>query len=228
MSIGERILARMDGADDADVVWISRDFLDMGEWTSVYSAMKRLVNDGALRRVGEQEDGATTKRGLYHRPRVNRLTRRETVPTPSAVVGAIARRDNLDVLVDQGVAANLVGLTPLQPTRQVHHTNKNVPPVDLGGTSVSFKVAAPSKMFWAGRPGMMAHQAMTWAREILTSGDVEGRDAAIGVLRRYVSEHAEVRDDLVANVDRMPRWMREVTHEVSEPAFEPEGSGMTI
>jgi hypothetical protein len=54
-------------------------------------ALQRLVASGQLRRID---------RGLYDQPSQNRLTGLPSPPDPRAVIDAIARRDQIRVLVD--------------------------------------------------------------------------------------------------------------------------------
>ena len=198
LGVRERILALMDAKIQDGAVWIVRDFARLGEQKAVYSALARMVDAGEIERIGASE-GPTPKRGLFFRPRTNGLTQRRTKPRPFEVVKAMARRDNLSILVDKGVAANLVGVTPLQPARQVYHTSRAMSAVDVGGIDVEFRMARPSKLYWADRPGMMAYQAMAWARDILTA-DGEGVDDVRQALVRHLRENPEVATDLGDNV----------------------------
>ena len=54
---------------------------------------------------------------------LNKLTKRPTTPDCRAVVGAIARRDQLRLLVDGMTAANDLGLTDAVPARLTIHTD---------------------------------------------------------------------------------------------------------
>lgn len=70
-------------------------------------ALQRLVNAGQLRRID---------RGLYDQPKVNSLTKKAATPDYHAIVDtAIARRDQLHLLVDGMTAANDLGLTGAVP-----------------------------------------------------------------------------------------------------------------
>ena len=61
---------------------------------------------GGLRRID---------RGLYDRPKINSLTKKATAPDYRAVIDAIARRDQLRLMVDGMTAANDLGLTDAVP-----------------------------------------------------------------------------------------------------------------
>jgi len=83
--------------DGISHVWVPTDFAAFGSRDAVDKTLQRMVRDGELRRID---------RGLYDRPTINRLTKRPTNPDYRAVVDAIARRDQLRLLVDGMTAAN--------------------------------------------------------------------------------------------------------------------------
>src|SRR5207253_2150728 len=89
-------------ADDHGRVWTPSDFADLGGRAAIDKALQRLAATGELRRID---------RGLYDRPRKNRLTGREAVPDYRAVIQAVTRRDQARFVLDGMTAANDLGLT---------------------------------------------------------------------------------------------------------------------
>ncbi|WP_321575013.1 DUF6088 family protein [Paraburkholderia franconis] len=85
------------------------DFAQLGSRDLVDKTLQRLVASGKLRRID---------RGLYDMPSINRLTNRPSVPDYRAVVEAVARRDQIRVLVDGITAANDLGLQLVDTTHQ--------------------------------------------------------------------------------------------------------------
>lgn len=85
-----RILRRIAKARPR-AVWTPVDFLDLGSRDAVDKVLQRLVGTGDLRRID---------RGLYDKPGINSLTQQPTAPDPREVIDAIARRDQIRVLVD--------------------------------------------------------------------------------------------------------------------------------
>ena len=83
-------------------VWTPVDFLDLGSRDAVDKTLQRLVHGGQLRRID---------RGLYDAPRLNRLTKRPAVTDYRQIIDALARRDQVRMLVDGLTAANDLGLT---------------------------------------------------------------------------------------------------------------------
>ena len=72
-------------------VWTPVDFLDLSSRDAVDKALQRLAQAGQLRRID---------RGLYDTPRVNPLTKKPAVPDYRQIIDAVARRDQLRMLVD--------------------------------------------------------------------------------------------------------------------------------
>jgi len=181
-------------------VWIVADFLDLGSRAAVNKALQRLAKAGQLRRID---------RGLYDRPGWNRLTRTPSPPDPRGVIDAIARRDQIRVLVDGMTAANDLGLTNAVPAKIVVHTDARLKPVRLGNLEIAFKPAAASKLHWAGRPAMRIVQALHWLRD--TGMDDE---QAVGIRRRLHTllendKSGTIRADLREGLTTLPAWMQD-------------------
>jgi hypothetical protein len=83
------------------------------------------------------------------------------------IIDAIARRDQIRILVDGLTAANQLGLTDAVPAHVVVHTDARIRPIKLGKLTISFKPTAPSRLYWAGRPSMRIVQALHWLRDLL-------------------------------------------------------------
>ena len=107
-------------------------------------------------------------RGLYDRPRRNKLTGRTTVPDYRAVIQAVSRRDNARVVIDGMTAWNDLGLTTAVPARIKVLIGARLKPIRLGNQVIQFKTAAPSRLFWAGRPAMRVVQALHWLQDMLS------------------------------------------------------------
>ena len=194
-----RLIARI--ARDPEEVWVPGDFADLGSRAAVDKALQRLVAAGDLRRID---------RGLYDRPRRNKLTGSLTVPDYRAVIRAVARRDRARVVIDGMSAANDLGLTTAVPARVEVLTDARLKPIRLGGQEIHFKLAAPSRLYWAGRPAMRVVQALYWMQDMLSQESE--RERARAVLRRLFAEprHGEaIRDDLRAGLSALPIWMQE-------------------
>ena len=199
-----RILARI--KSNPGSVWTAADFVDIGSRAAVDKALQRLVAGGGLRRID---------RGLYDRPRRNAVTGRTAVPDYRAVIQAVSRRDNARVVIDGMTAANDLGLTTAVPARIEVLVDARLKPIRLGNQLIQFKTAAPSRLFWAGRPAMRVVQALHWLQDILPNE--RERRRVIEHLRKILADPAHglpIRDDLRTGLSALPIWMQDFVREV--------------
>lgn len=185
-------------------VWTPVDFLDLGSRDAVDKALQRLVSVGRLRRLD---------RGLYDIPRINRLTKRPAVADYRQIVDALARRDQVRMLVDGLTAANDLGLTTAMPSKVVIHTDARRRAIQLDNLTIEFKRTAPSKLYWAGRPATRIVQALHWLKDTLPTD----RDRILARLSSILADPRygkELRDDLHAGLPTLPAWMQEVVREL--------------
>jgi hypothetical protein len=200
----KRLVAdRISSAPTAQV-WTPVDFLDLGSRDAVDKALQRLVQAGQLRRID---------RGLYDTPRINNLTNRPAVADYRQIVDALARRDQVRMLVDGLTAANDLGLTTAVPAQVVIHTDARRRSIHLDNLVIKFKQTAPSKLYWAGRPAMRIVQALRWLKDTLPTD----RDRILAQLSAILNDrrHGKVlRDDLRAGIGTLPAWMQAIVREL--------------
>lgn len=183
-------------------VWTAADFLDLGTRDAVDKALQRLVGAGWLRRID---------RGLYDKPRHNSLTKQPSPPDPREVIDAIARRDQIRVLVDGMTAANDLGLTNAVPAKIVVHADARLKPIRLGKLDITFKPTAASKLYWAGRPAMRLVQALHWLRDTTTQADgTQGLRRKLRNLLVHDTQGARLRADLTKGLSTLPSWMQDL------------------
>ena len=185
-------------------VWTPVDFLDLGSRAAVDKALQRLTRDSAVSRVD---------RGLYYRSGTNALTRKATTPDIRAIVDAIARRDQTRVVVDGLTAANDLGLTTAVPARITVLTDARLRPIKLGKQQIIFKSAAPSRLYWAGRPAMRIVQALYWLQDVIQFDPT----ALLKHLRAVIKDPvhgAAVRDDLRSGLHALPTWMQPLVRQL--------------
>jgi len=202
-ALKSRISALIDAAACSQV-WVPSDFADLGNRDAIDKVLQRMVAAGELRRI---------ERGLYDRPSMNQLTNSPTTPDYRAVIAAIARRDQLRMLVDGLTAANDLGLTDAVPARVVVHTDARRRGVRLGNLDIQFKHTAPSRLYWAGRPAMRVVQALYWLKDMLASD----RDHILGRLRDVLAGSANgdaIREDLASGLSMMPAWMQDIARDL--------------
>ena len=125
------------------------------------------------------------------------------------MIDALARRDQVRMLVDGMTAANDLGLTDAVPGRVVVHTDARRRSLQVGPLTVEFKATAPSRLYWAGRPAMRVVQAFHWLKDLLPSDGPR-------IMRRLqdvVTDAAHgpaIRADLADGLPTLPAWMQDV------------------
>lgn len=199
-SLPERVLERISNAPGK--VWTPADFADIGGRDAVDKALQRMVKINELRRI---------ERGLYDKPSFNGLTGKPTVPDYRAVIDAVARRDKVRCLIDGMTAANELGLTNAVPAKIEILVDARLKPISLGNQKIVFKNAAPSRLYWAGRPGMYLVQALYWLHDVMAS-DVEKSkiDKTIQKLLGDKKNGMKLAEDLKTGMSAMPIWMQDI------------------
>ena len=185
-------------------VWTPVDFLDLGSRDAVDKSLQRLVRAGQLRRID---------RGLYDTPRLNNLTKRPAVADYRQIIDALARRDQVRMLVDGLTAANDLGLTTAVPAHVVIHTDARRRTIRLDNLAIEFKQTAPSKLYWAGRPAMRIVQALRWLKDTLPT-DRDRILAQLSVILNDRRHGKALRDDLRAGIGTLPAWMQAIVREL--------------
>jgi hypothetical protein len=205
LDLKSRVYGRI-SASSPGAVWVVGDFEDFGSRDAVYKMLQRLAAVGDLRRID---------RGLYDRPRINRLTGKPAAADYRAVIDAIARRDQARMLVDGMTAANDLGLSDAVPGRVIIHSDARVKPLRLGKLTITFQLTSASKLYWAGRPAMRIVQALRWLKPKLDNPDDSQR------IRRHIAallmdskKGAALRKDLKKGLSALPIWMQDFLHDL--------------
>jgi hypothetical protein len=180
-------------------VWVPADFAQLGSRDVIDKTLQRMVLRGQLRRID---------RGLYDKPVVNSLTKRYSSPDYRAVADAIARRDNLRLLVDGMTAANDLGLTDAVPAHVTIYTDTRRRSIRLDNLMIDFKMAASSRLYWAGRPAMRVVQALHWLKDMLAIDDTHVQKRIRQILADPV-HGTNICNDLIQGFNFLPAWMQD-------------------
>jgi hypothetical protein len=187
-------------------VWTASDFTALGTRSAVDKTLQRLVASAELRRID---------RGLYDRPTKNELTGKLTVPDYRAVIRGVARRNKVRVLVDGMTAANDLGLTTAVPARIEVLVDSRLEPIRIGNQVIHFRTAAPSRLFWAGRPAMRVVQALYWMQDLLLRKEERGGTMQkLGKILAEKDQGSAIREDLQKGFSGLPIWMQPLIHEL--------------
>lgn len=183
-------------------VWTPGDFADAGSREAVDKALQRLTKSSDIRRI---------ERGLYDMPRLNKLTGKPSTPDYRAVIEAVARRDKARFIVDGMTAANTLGLTNAVPAKIEVLVDARLKPIELGNQKIVFKQAAPSRLYWAGRPGMYLVQALRWIHDTMHAETERSKvDQIIQKLLTDRNEGPKIAEDLRMGLSAMPIWMQDI------------------
>lgn len=112
-------------------------------------------------------------------------------------------------------AANDLGLTTAVPARVEVLVDARLKPIRLDSQEIHFKAAAPSRLYWAGRPAMRIVQALYWLQDMLEDADSRARIA--DRVRRILDDRGHgraIRDDLRAGLSALPIWMQEFVRDL--------------
>jgi Family of unknown function (DUF6088) len=163
--------------------------------------LSRLCRAGTLRRVG---------RGLYDWPRHSAVLDRAAPASVDAVVDAVKRRANVQVVQGNLAAANALGLTNAVPTRPVFLATRALGDVKIGGRTLSFTAAGAVLTPWLGTPAAPVVQALLWLRGN-GSGQLTG---AIPTLQTRVSDDAK--RSLARGINKLPSWAIHAARSIAE------------
>jgi Family of unknown function (DUF6088) len=188
-------------------VWVPNDFTHLGSRDAIDKTLQRMVRAGNLRRI---------ERGLYDHPSINSLTKRPTVPDYRAILAALARRDQLRMLVDGMTAANDLGLTDAVPARVTIHTDARRRSITLDNLVIEFRQTAPSRLYWADHPAMRVVQALHWLKDTLGT-DRARVMARLALVLADPAHGKAISDDLLQGIRTLPAWMQNLVRELSGP-----------
>lgn len=163
----------------------------MGSRAAVDQGLTRLVKDGVLRRVG---------RGLYDWPRHSDVLDGPAPTNLNAVVDALKRRFDIDVVPSNLAAANAMGLTHAVPTRVEYLTTRKVRDVKVGSRKVRLVPAGTALAPWLNTPAAPVVQALFWLHDHHHQID----DDAIVSIRKKASPDA--RRVLDRDMHSLPGW----------------------
>lgn len=180
-------------------VWTPIDFLDLGARAAVDKVLQRLAKSDSIARLD---------RGLYYLPRKNSLTGRISMPDTRAVIDAVGRRDQTRLLIDELTAANDLGFTTAVPSQVVVLSDARLRSIQLGNQEIRFKQAAPSKLFWAGRPAMRIVQALHWLQDMIQTNQAEDATDRLRDILRDPARGQLLCDDLREGLPTLPIWMQ--------------------
>lgn len=188
---------------DSSSVVTPTDFLNLGNRSAIDKVLQRLVKNHVLRRID---------RGLYDQPRINSLTGQENAPDYLKVIDAVARRDQVRLLLDGMTCANELGLTNAVSGQIIVHTDGRLKPITLGKLVIRFKLTSPSKLYWANRPALRVVQALHWLHAVLQTNEEIDQELVQSKLIQLLQTPIQgkiICNDLLEGLHTVPAWMQQ-------------------
>ena len=173
-------------------VFTPADFKDIGNRSSVESAIRRLKNAGTIRQLA---------RGLYDFPQTDPQLG-SLAPSVDRILKALENRDAVRLQPSGAYAANLLGLSSQIPMKIVILTDGPTRRIQIGKQQILLKRTTPRNMYTAGRISGTVIQALRWLGK-------ENADQAILKLLRNNLTHEDM-DQLRKDVRYAPVWIAEV------------------
>ena len=118
---------------DPNTLFITSDFIDLASTYAANGALRRLVNEGTLDQV---------MRGIYNKPKYNKLLGRKIPPSTDDVARTIARNYGWTIVPSGDTALNMLGLSTQVPARWEYVSDGPYKEYDTGNTVINFKHTA--------------------------------------------------------------------------------------
>lgn len=128
-SISSQILERIKYGDH-DSVYVTTDFLDLGEYHTVRQALLRLEKAGNIQKV---------MRGVYYNPKYSKLIGEYEAPSPGKVAEALARKFNWTIAPCGDTSLNLLGLSTQVPAKWSYISDGPYHKFEVGNLMIEFK-----------------------------------------------------------------------------------------
>ena len=204
--ISDRISAQIDAAGPSHV-WVPSDFATFGSRDAIDKTLQRMVSRGSLR--DRPRSVRPAHHQLAHQAPLTGLPRGGGCAIP-------ARSDPSAGRWHDGCERSR--LTDAIPARVTLHTDTRRRSVQLDNLLIEFKVAAPSRLYWADRPGMRVVQALHWIKDILPGEGERIRKTLVRLLGD--PDHGDgIQNDLKQGFGALPGWMQSFLRTI--PGFDP-------
>lgn len=201
-SIKHKIIKRI--STQKDWVFSACDFNDIADQTVINDALARLSVLGKIQRLDK---------GLYHKQIWSKFLSKYAPASPDQIIKALARKNNYPLLIDGLYAANSLGLTNAVPTKNVYFSDVNPTKFQIGGWDFTFRKAGKKRLYWAGRKGALAMQALWWLGKDIIKQD---KNKIVKQLKDILPGY--VKNDLLQGLKlkMAPSWMSDVIHDITQ------------
>ena len=128
-SIVTQIYDRIKAADH-DEIFIVGDFLDLGEYHAVRSALLRLEEAGCIQKI---------MRGVFYCPRYSELIHEFEAPSPNKVAETLARKFSWTIAPCSDTALNQLGLSTQVPAKWSYISDGPYHEFQIGNITIEFR-----------------------------------------------------------------------------------------
>jgi len=147
--ITNKVVSRINGYGRGSVFY-SGDFIDLGTAKTVNRILERLSQKGKLKRLSP---------GIYYFQKKSQLLG-DLSPRIDKVSAAVARKNNMKILISESLAANLLGLTTQVPAKNIFLTDGKTKIVKVDKQTIFFKHSSPKVMGLSKRKSGIVAQAL--------------------------------------------------------------------
>ena len=197
-SVCSRVYRRIKGKGSGSVV-VTNDFLDLASRDTIKKYLLRLKEEGKLKRLIP---------GVYYYAKFNDLLGIELSPAIDKIAFAIARKNKLNILFSESIAANLLGLTTQVPANHVFLTNGKTKNIKVGKRTIRLKHASPKVMALGKYKGGIVVQAFKYFGEDRITSDI------INKLKTNLPQ--KVKAELLRCIPFASDWMRTYLEEIAD------------
>lgn len=184
---------------DSHKVFFANDFLDIASNATVRQILKRLADEGKIKRVID---------GFYYNPRYSELIGEYEAVSIHELALAIARKYNWNVAPYSSTALNMFGLSTQVPTHNKYISSGRYKEYKIGDTILEFKKVNPGEI------ANMSLKTATVIQAIKSLGKENMSGEVIQKIRENLTE--KERTDLMNESKSVPSWIYEVIREISE------------
>ena len=173
--------------------------------------LQRNAAEKELSRLVEQGEIQRYRRGVYYKAAKSSFFG-EVLPSPTAIVTAIAKLNHAKIIPDGPMALHMLGLTTQVPMKQVYLNDKLHKTEYVGKTPIVFKRVSPKKLSGAGKKAGLILSALAYL------GKEQVKDEKL--LKEIAVNLTEVeKQELEQAAQTHPKWMRETVVKVINETY---------
>lgn len=138
-------------------------------------------------------------RGIYYKPKYNKLLGIMIPCNPDDVAHAIARNSGWHIIPGGNSCLNLTGLSTQVPSRFIYYSDGPYKSYDIGNTNIEMRHRGSKDMPDSDELAILIHALKTKGNGNITQDDIR-------ILSKYVRSHAVVMDP--AEYNRTSPWIK--------------------